>query len=140
MVTRESHPPENQKLVIDLSARRVWKGQTELELTPLEYRMLVYLAQRAGQVVPYAELWQQVWTESGQFGNAEREVTRTGIKRLRRKLDDDAKRPTYVVSQRGIGVRLRSEAITLHKGEIDYRKFTHNSRYHPPTSTARAMT
>jgi DNA-binding winged helix-turn-helix (wHTH) protein len=113
METKDSPLPKNQKLVIDLSARRVWQGKRELGLTPLEYRVLAYLAQRVGEVVTYAEIWQRVWADSGSFGIAEREVVRTTIKRLRRKLEKDPKHPAYLVGQRGVGVRLQSELISL---------------------------
>src|SRR5581483_8050199 len=111
--TKKSSAPEEQKLVIDLRARRVWQGKKEVELTPLEYKVLDCLVHRAGVVVTYAEIWQRAWADSSSFGNAEREVVRTTIKRLRRKVETDAKHPAYLVVQRGVGVRLQAELTCL---------------------------
>lgn len=118
METKDSSRLEERKLVLDLGARQVWQGKSEIKLTPLEYKVLDCLVQRAGEVVTYAEIWQQVWAESSSFGDAEREVVRTTVKRLRRKLEEDPKHPAYVVGQRGVGVRLQSELISM-KREAD---------------------
>ena len=70
-----------------------------------EYELLRALAMNAGRVVPFATLPRQVW-ENG--GNGAVEPVREFVKKLRRKLDDDAANPRYIVNERGVGYRMRS--------------------------------
>lgn len=122
-------------LEVDWHARRVWLGDRELELSRLEYEVLACLAHRAGQVVTYAELWQQAWAESGTCGNAEREAVRSVIKRLRRKLEAEAKQSQYLTTVRGVGVRLRWQESGRQEGhELNPASVPESSHSHTEIS------
>ncbi|MFN8591191.1 MAG: response regulator transcription factor [Thermomicrobiales bacterium] len=103
----KSRAPERNRLtagdlVLDDDAHRVWQGETELELTPTEYRLLRYLLQNAGRVVSRAQIIDHVWD----YGYAiEPSGVETYISYLRRKLDDrDGK---VIRTVRGVGYSLR---------------------------------
>lgn len=89
-------------LVIDLASREVTLDQILIELTPREFDLLAYLAQRAGSVVTKRELIAEVWRQP--LGNADKTVD-VHLSWLRRKLGEDASAPRYLHTVRGVGVR-----------------------------------
>jgi len=90
-------------LVIDTGVHRATKGGLPLALTPTEFRLLVALARRAGETVPYLDLISEVWAGA----DAEHaENLRLYVHYLREKLGDDAGRPRLIVNERGAGYRL----------------------------------
>ncbi len=97
----ESLPPFTVgELTIDFSARLVTLGSRPLHLTPIEYKLLCYLVRNAGKVVSHQAMAQHVW------GAAEYISPRTVKKfvyQLRMKLSDNATRPRFIQSERGIG-------------------------------------
>ena len=74
-----------------------------VRLTATEYELLRVLSHSAGRVSTYESLRRQVW---GGLPNGDTELVRTFIKKLRRKLGDDAARPAYIVNERGVGYRM----------------------------------
>jgi hypothetical protein len=85
-------------LLIDRQRREVLLRGRSIELAPRYYDLLVYLAERPGQPVSPTELDEAVWQPQHSTGAEER--VKTGIKELRKALQDDAK---YIVSYRGMG-------------------------------------
>ena len=90
-------------LVIDYGARRVTVGGRPVELTATEYELLRVLSLDAGQVSTFDSLLRRVW---GGRSYAGPELVRTFVKKLRRKLGDDAARPELIRNVRGIGYRM----------------------------------
>ena len=78
-------------------------GGRRVELTPTEYEVLLLLSVNAGRVLTYDTLLRRVWRERD--GNDWR-VVRALVRRLRRKLGDDAAKPKYIVTKRGVGYRM----------------------------------
>jgi DNA-binding response OmpR family regulator len=72
----------------------------ELNLTATEYKMLAYICQNAGRVVTPDQLLDKVWGEE-YVGAAH--LLQVNIARLRKKLGDDAKSPSYIMTRSGIG-------------------------------------
>jgi len=101
-------------LVLDLAAHRVWVGDTEVCLSPLEYECITYLAKFKGQIVPYEQLWREVWRSNERIGKAEHETIRSLMKRLRLKLQDTTQSPKHLVIRRGFGVFLRRKLLIVH--------------------------
>jgi len=87
-------------LVIDHTSHRVMVKNQELKLTSTEYRLLSYIARNAGRVVTPDQLLDKVWGE--EYIGAPH-LLQVNIARLRKKLGDDAKRPTYILTRPGIG-------------------------------------
>jgi two-component system KDP operon response regulator KdpE len=100
----ESQPcVEIGKLVIDFSARRVTRGDQEIHLTPIEYKLLAALIQHRGKVLTHRQLLREVWgaahVESPQY-------LRIYMRSLRQKIEDDPARPRHLLTEIGVGYRL----------------------------------
>lgn len=93
-------------LYIDTQARQVWLGERALNLTKLEYGCLEFLAQRAGHVVTYPELWHEVWRHSTFLNEHEQQTVRQCIKRVRTKLGERWDAPHFLFCVRDVGFRL----------------------------------
>ena len=89
------------ELTIDHDQRRATLAGRPLDLTATEYGLLRALAIRAGKVATYESLLRQVWGERG-----EAKDVRTFVKKLRRKLGDDAAKPAWILTERGVGYRM----------------------------------
>jgi DNA-binding response OmpR family regulator len=87
-------------MVIDFTSRRVTVNDQELKLTSTEYKMLSYITQNAGRVITPDQLLNNVWGEE-YIGAAH--LLQVNIARLRKKIGDDAKNPTYILTRPGIG-------------------------------------
>ena len=90
-------------LHLDLTARTVTVDGAPVELTPREFDLLRYLAERPGQVVGKRELLAEVWHLP--YGAADKTVD-VHLSWLRRKLGETAQAPRYLHTVRGVGVRL----------------------------------
>ena len=80
-------------LTIDYAERRVSLDGRAVEMTDIEYRTLVELSVNAGRVLTYEHLLRRVWRLDG---DADLRPMRSVMRRLRRKLGDDAENPTYI--------------------------------------------
>lgn len=93
-------------LLIDKDARQITIDGKNIRLTPTEYDILLYLAQRTGKVVTHRELLKAVW--GVQYGD-EREYLRVFISQIRKKIEIDPLRPRYILTEPGVGYRFMSE-------------------------------
>ena len=93
-------------LKMDVSRRLVTVGQQEISLTPTEYDILRLLMQNAGKVLTHRQLLRQVW---GTAYENEMHLLRVNISNLRHKIEVDPARPHYLVTEPGVGYRLRAE-------------------------------
>jgi two-component system KDP operon response regulator KdpE len=91
---------------IDFAARVVQRDAVELRLTPTEYRLLAVLAQHAGKVITHRQLLREVW---GLHTDDQVHYLRVYAAQLRRKLEVDPSRPRWLVTEPGVGYRLRAE-------------------------------
>lgn len=94
-------------LKMDLSRRLVTVKGQEISLTPTEYDILRLLMQNAGKVLTHRQLLRQVW---GTAYENEMHLLRVNISNLRRKIETDPARPHYLVTESGVGYRLRIES------------------------------
>jgi len=90
-------------LVVDAATRGCTLAGRDLELSRLEFDLLLLLAQRHGEVVTKREILEEVWNQP--YGGGERTVD-VHLSWLRRKLGETAAHPAYLHSVRGVGVRL----------------------------------
>lgn len=112
---RRSHNTQNDKdsaitigdIELDFGRRLVRKRGTVVHLTPKEFDLLHCLMSRAGRPITHAGLLTSVW--GTEYGN-ELEYTRTFVRQLRRKLEDDPSRPQYLLTESYIGYRFRDPA------------------------------
>ena len=93
-------------LTVDLARRRVTVGGAEVRLTPIEFRLLAELAKHPGRVLTHEQLLRNVWGPSHVH---EHHYVRVYMAQLRRKLEKDASRPKLLITEPGVGYRLREE-------------------------------
>lgn len=93
-------------LRVDLAHRQVFVGVQEIHLTPIEYKLLLVLVQYAGKVVTRKQLLHDVW---GPSYVDEMHYLRVYMGQLRHKLEADPTRPRYLITEPGVGYRLRAE-------------------------------
>lgn len=92
---------------VDRVARRIFVGGQEVHLTPTEYRLLMTLIQHAGKVVTHRQLLRELTGDD--HGDASHTL-RVHISQLRRKMEHDPARPRHLVTEPGVGYRLREES------------------------------
>nr|MBA3414794.1 winged helix-turn-helix domain-containing protein [Chloroflexia bacterium] len=90
---------------IDLARRVVTKAGAEVRLTPTEYDLLRVLAADADKVITHRRLLERVW---GSHAAENAQLLRVYVNYLRRKLEDDPTRPRLLVTEPGVGYRLRT--------------------------------
>ena len=95
-----------KELVVDLSRRLVTVAGREIQLTPTEYDLLRILVTHAGKVLTHQQLLRQVW---GMGYEAETHLLRVNISNLRQKIEQNSARPQYIITEPGVGYRLRIE-------------------------------
>jgi two-component system KDP operon response regulator KdpE len=93
-------------LEVDLTRRRVSVHGEEVQLTPTEYELLRLLVTHAGKVLTHSQILKQIW---GVAYMEQPHVLRVNISNLRRKIEQDPSRPRCILTEPGVGYRLRTE-------------------------------
>jgi two-component system KDP operon response regulator KdpE len=107
---RRSAPAEknaifsSDDLVVDLARRLVSVGGQQIDLTPNEYDILCTLVKHAGRVLTHRQLLRTVW---GASYESETHILRVNVSNLRRKLERDSAKPQHIITEPGVGYRLR---------------------------------
>jgi two-component system, OmpR family, KDP operon response regulator KdpE len=91
---------------VDLVRREVRRGDQEVHLTPTEYKLLTLLVRHAGKVLTHRQLLKEVW---GTTYADQSHYVRVYMAQLRQKLEADPARPRLLVTEPGVGYRLRAE-------------------------------
>ena len=97
---------ESGAVRVDLARHLVWKHDEEVHLTPTEFDLLAALIQHPGSVLTHRQLLHRVW---GGYASENTQQLRVYINYLRRKLEDDPAKPRLIVTDPGVGYRLRVE-------------------------------
>jgi len=92
------------ELRLELVRRQVFRGSEELHLTPIEYKLLVLFAQNAGKVLTHRQILKEVW---GSAYAAQTHYVRVHMAELRKQVEADPSRPKLLVTEPGVGYRLR---------------------------------
>jgi DNA-binding response OmpR family regulator len=92
------------EIQINTGKAKVFRGQEEIELTALEYRLLLVFAGNPGQVLSSGQLLEGIWDVAGSFVNDNTLTVYVG--RLREKLGDDSQNPAIIKTVRGMGYQL----------------------------------
>jgi two-component system KDP operon response regulator KdpE len=97
-------------LEVDLEHRRVVAQGKEVQLTPTEYDLLRLLIASAGKVLTHNQILRQIW---GPAYLEQPHLLRVNISNLRRKIEPEPARPRYVLTELGVGYRLRTNPPLL---------------------------
>jgi two-component system, OmpR family, KDP operon response regulator KdpE len=90
-------------LSVDLVRRIVKTGDKEIKLSPKEYELLRLLVQHAGKVLTHRFLLKELWSDL-----TDAQYLRVYVRQLRQKIEADPQRPQYILTETGIGYRLRA--------------------------------
>ena len=90
-------------LSVDLVRRIVRTGEKEVKLSPKEYELLRLLVQHAGKVLTHRFLLKELWSDL-----TDAQYLRVYVRQLRQKIEADPQRPQYILTETGIGYRLRA--------------------------------
>ena len=90
-------------LVVDLASRNITLGGVAVHLTPIEYKLLALLGSFPGKVIAFQQIFAEVW---GADYAVDRQMLRTHIGRLRKKVEPDCTSPTLIQTEHGVGYRL----------------------------------
>lgn len=90
-------------LSVDLVRRIVKLGERDIKLSPKEYDLLRVLVQHAGKVLTHRVLLRELWDEL-----TDAQYLRVYVRQLRQKIEADPERPQYVLTETGIGYRLKA--------------------------------
>jgi len=111
---RHTAPPDAEPvyqagaLTVDLAHREVTVSGQAVALTPTEYDILRVLVQHAGKVLTHQQLARAIWGSENADDPGEAHLLRVNVSNLRRKLEADPSRPRFIVTEPGVGYRLRS--------------------------------
>jgi len=90
----------NGHLSIDIERRHVLVDERRVKLTPIEFRLLVYLARNAGKVLTFNHILSNVW---GDEYRGSVDYVHVYVSHLRNKIEENAKQPRYVLTVHGVG-------------------------------------
>jgi len=96
------------RLAIDITNHQVKVNEKEADLTPTEYDILKLLILNAGKVLTHRQILQEVWNKSENLEGV-LHLLRVTISNLRSKIESNPDRPSYILTEPGIGYRLRPE-------------------------------
>ncbi|MDQ2644714.1 MAG: response regulator [Myxococcota bacterium] len=92
------------ELRVDLGRRQVFVREAEVHLTPIEYNLLTTLIRYSGRVVTHRQLLREVW---GPNSSEQTQYLRVYMGQLRHKLESNPSRPRFLLTEPGVGYRLR---------------------------------
>ncbi len=99
---------QKDDLLVDLAKRNVLKQGQAVNLTPTEYDILRMLVQHAGKVLTHEQLIRSIWGSASAGDEEDSHLLRVNVSNLRRKLEPDPSRPHFIVTEPGVGYRLKT--------------------------------
>ena len=100
-------PYRYEDLVLDFSKRELTLDKQPVHLTPIEYKIVSYLAQNSGKVMTYAAIISNVW---GPYADDDNKILRVNMANIRRKLEKDPAQPKYIFTEVGVGYRMQEDS------------------------------
>ena len=91
------------ELSVDLVRRHVKVANQDVKLSPKEYEVLRLMVLHAGKVLTHAHILRQVWG-----GSTDAQYLRVYVRQLRQKIEPEPERPRYILTETGVGYRLRA--------------------------------
>ena len=104
--THYLRPYRHGKMILDFSKRLLTINGQDIHLTPIEYKIVAYLAQNSGKVITYATLLSNVW---GPYADSDNKILRVNMANIRRKIEDDPAQPKYIFTEVGVGYRMAAD-------------------------------
>ncbi|WP_122644552.1 response regulator [Luxibacter massiliensis] len=102
-------PYQSGGLILDFSRRLLTIDGEEIHLTPIEYKIVSFLAQNSGKVMTYAAILASVW---GPYADSDNKILRVNMANIRRKLEADPAQPQYIFTEVGVGYRMKEDEFS----------------------------
>lgn len=99
-------PYKHGDMILDFSKRLLRVNNEEIHLTPIEYKIVAYLAQNSGKVITYSTILSNVW---GPYADGDNKILRVNMANIRRKIEDDPAQPKYIFTEVGVGYRMAED-------------------------------
>ncbi|HIY62757.1 MAG TPA: response regulator transcription factor [Candidatus Mediterraneibacter stercoripullorum] len=99
-------PYRHGDMILDFSKRILTICGAEIHLTPIEYKIVAYLAQNSGKVITYASILSNVW---GPYADNDNKILRVNMANIRRKIETDPAQPQYIFTEVGVGYRMAED-------------------------------
>lgn len=93
-------------LTIDYNKRQVLVGDKDVHLTQIEYKIVTLLTKYSGRVLTYDFIINEIW---GPYGSKDNQILRVNMANIRRKIEKNPAEPTYILTEVGVGYRMREE-------------------------------
>lgn len=100
------HPYKCGELILDFEKRTLTISGNLVHLTPIEYKILVFLAQNCGKVMTYFSIINNVW---GPYADDNNRILRVNMTNIRRKIEKNPADPQYIFTEVGVGYRMSEE-------------------------------
>lgn len=105
------HPYKCEDLMIDFDKRIVTVAEKQIHLTPVEYKIVSYLAQNSGKVVTHKTLMTSIW---GPFSDTDNnKILRVNMANIRHKIEQNPAQPQYIFTEVGVGYRLKEDEYSI---------------------------
>ena len=95
-------------LEIDFFKRSITVEGQAVHLTPIEYKIVAFLAQNSGKVMTYSAVMNNVW---GPYAESDNKILRVNMANIRRKLEKNPAQPVYIFTEVGVGYRMVDEDL-----------------------------
>ena len=95
-----------RELTVDMKLHRVFLKGEDVGLTPIEFRIVEYLAKNAGCVITYKNIMRELW---GPYTGTGNKLLRVHMANVRRKIEPDPNTPCYIFTETGVGYRMAEE-------------------------------
>ena len=99
-------PYRSGGMTLDFSKRLLTVDGKEVHLTPIEYKIVAYLAQNSGKVMTYTSILSSVW---GPYADSDNKILRVNMANIRRKIEKDPAQPKYIYTEVGVGYRMAED-------------------------------
>ncbi len=99
-------PYQCGNMLLDFSKRILTIDGKAVHLTPIEYKIVAYLAQNSGKVITYASILSNVW---GPYADSDNKILRVNMANIRRKIEIDPAQPQYIFTEVGVGYRMKED-------------------------------
>ena len=110
MVSVPVRPYHAKDLEINFYKRTITIAGQPVHLTPIEYKIVAFLAQNSGKVMTYSAVMNNVW---GPYAESDNKILRVNMANIRRKLEKNPAEPTYIFTEVGVGYRMADDEDVL---------------------------
>lgn len=100
------HPYQCHGLIIDFEKRMISLHGKPVHLTPVEYKIVAFLARNSGKVMTYSAIMSNIW---GPYTDSNNRILRVNMANIRRKLELNPAQPEYIFTEVGVGYRMKED-------------------------------